>query len=57
MWLCGARQTRFGVGELQVGDVPQILNLEARPTKTVSKHVTGNHEYSIYNNLLGSKEY
>jgi hypothetical protein len=21
------------------------------PTKTVSEHVTGNHEYSIYNNL------
>ena len=21
------------------------------PTKTVSKHVTGNHEYSIYNDL------
>ena len=55
-----ARQTRFWVREL--GGVPQNnLNLEAlssgkdlftQPlTKTVSKHVTGNHGYSIYNNL------
>jgi hypothetical protein len=55
-----ARQTRFWVREL--GSVPQNnLNLEAlssgkdlfaQPlTKTASKHVTGNHGYSIYNNL------
>ena len=55
-----ARQTRFWVREL--GSVPQNnLNLEAlssgkdlfaQPlTKTASKHVSGNHGYSIYNNL------
>ena len=43
MWLGGARQTRFRVGKLQIEGVPP--NFE----KTVSKHVTGNHEYSIYN--------
>jgi hypothetical protein len=67
VWLGGARQTRLRVGKLQVEGVPP--NFEFRgsyvlakicftqpPTKTVSKHVTGNHEYSIYNQL-GSKEY
>jgi hypothetical protein len=50
------------MGELEKGQTNSILGAGARGvpkticfiqplTKTVSKHVTGNHGYSIYNNL------
>jgi hypothetical protein len=67
LWLGGARQTRFWVGELQVGGAPQILNLEAR--KFWQRFVSPNHPQNLFQNMqlgimntqyiitLSSKEY
>ena len=63
-----ARQSRFWLGELQVGGVPQILNSEAR--KFWQRFVSPNHPQKLFpENMqlgimniqfiitLGSKEY
>jgi hypothetical protein len=49
VWLGGVRQTRFWVGELQVGGVPQILNLEAR--MFWQRFVSPNHPQKLFQNM------